>query len=451
MTPTADSNGEGPTVVVVGGGFAGVACTKALADHDIRVLLLDRNNYHQFQPLLYQVASAALSPSDVGTPLRSLFREDNSVDVKQAEVVDVDLATRTVRAAGGQSYTGDYLVLAVGSRPNYFRTTGADELALPLYSLLDAVRLRSRIFEVFDAADNDPRLVDEGVLNFVIVGAGATGVEIAGALAELVNEVLPEQYHDLAVRAARVYVVDHGHALLAPFSPSAHDYAAKVLHRAGVQVKLGVGVREITATGVVLSDGSDIPSRCVVWAGGVQAATLAASLGLAQGRGGRINVLPDLTVEAAPGVYVLGDVANVPGPDGSPFPQLGSVALQTGQWAAENIRADIAGKPRAGFHYHDKGIMAMIGRRAAVAEMGERRHELHGSIAFAAWLGVHAWLMSGVRSRVDAFVSWGWDYFSKNRAMALVDHRDVATLDLDPQDSPTPPVLTPANVKPPTS
>ena len=313
MTPTADRDGQSPRVVIVGGGFAGVACAKALADEDVDVLLLDRNNYHQFQPLLYQVASAALSPSDVGTPLRMLFRDHKTVDFKQADVVDVDIAGHTVRTADGQRYTGDYLVLAVGSQPNFFRTAGAGEHAVPLYSLLDAVRLRSRIFEVFDAADNDARLVDEGVLNFVIVGAGATGVEIAGALAELVNEVLPEQYHDLAVRAARVYVVDHGLALLGPFSPSAHDYAAKVLHRDGVQVKLGVGVKEITPSGVVLSDGSTIPTRCVIWAGGVQAGSLAGRCGLAQGRGGRINVNPDLTVKDAPGVYVLGDAANVPG------------------------------------------------------------------------------------------------------------------------------------------
>jgi NADH:ubiquinone reductase (H+-translocating) len=262
-----------------------------------------------------------------------------------------------------------------------------------------------------------------------VVGGGATGVEVAGALADFVNTVVPEEYHDLAVHDTRIHLIDHGNALLAPFSEHAHEYAAKVLQRGGVRLHLGTGVEEVTPAAVRLEGGVTLPTRCVIWAGGVQAGDVAARTGLARGRAGRIRAGHDLSVEGQPRVFVIGDVAAVESPDGGPYPQLGSVALQQGQWTAKNIRADLAGEPRRAFHYHDKGIMAMIGRGAAVAEMGHKRHELHGAIAFASWLGVHAWLMSGVRSRVDAFISWGWDYFSGNRSPGLIDHPTAASID----------------------
>jgi NADH dehydrogenase len=451
MTPADDPAGTGarPRVVIVGGGFAGVACARELAGTDVDVTLIDRNNYHQFQPLLYQVATAQLAPIDVGTPLRNLFRKDRNVDVKQAEVTEVDVAGRTVRTADGLSWTGDHLVLATGAQPNFYRTPGAAEHSLPLYSLIDAERLRSRIIAAFDAADRDPRLVDQGALTFVVVGGGATGVEIAGALADFVTTVVPQEYHDLDVHQARIHLVDHGTALLAPFSPEAHEYAAKVLQRDGVRLHLGTAVEEVTPAAVRLEGGTTLPTRCVIWAGGVQAADVAARCGLPRGRGGRLRVGHDLSVEGHPRVFVLGDVAAVESPDGTPYPQLGSVALQQGQWAGKTIRADLAGQPRRAFHYHDKGIMAMIGRGAAVAEMGHKRHELHGAIAFASWLGVHAWLMSGVRGRIDAFVSWGWDYFSGNRTPGLVDHPSAATIDFgEPGQVPPPRTPAPAPVAP---
>jgi NADH dehydrogenase len=224
-------------------------------------------------------------------------------------------------------------------------------------------------------------------------------------------------------------MVDLGNAVLGPFSPKAHDYASKVLQRDGVEIRLGTSVTEIAPDRVVLSDGNTIPTHCVIWGGGIKAAQLAETSGLKQGRGGRIDVEPDLTVTEHPGVYVVGDIANIPDPDGHAYPQLGSVALQAGQSAAKNILAEIKGEARQPFDYNDKGMMAMIGRNAAVAEMGEHRHELHGAVAFAAWLGVHAWLMSGVRQRVDAFVSWAWDYFGKTRAPQVLDSSDEARID----------------------
>jgi len=423
-------NGSGRHVIVVGGGFAGVGCVKRLAREDgVRVTLIDRHNYHQFQPLLYQVATSQLASTDIAFSLRKLFREHDDVDVKLGEVAELDPATHTVTLADGDRFTGDALVPAAGSQPNFFRTPGAEEHALPLYSLDDATRLRSRILEVFEAADRDPSRIDQGALTFVVVGGGPTGVELAGALADLIAETMSVEYHDLAVTAAQIHLVDLGHTLLGPFSDRAHDYAAKVLGRKGVRLHLGVAVTEVGAGHVSLADGSALRTRCVVWGGGIKAPPVAATSGLPQGRGGRIDVLPDLTIPGADGVYVVGDIANIPSPDGHSYPQLGSVALQSGVWAAENILADAAGKPRRTFHYHDKGIMAMIGRGAAIAEVGPHRHELHGAIAFSAWLGVHASLMTGVRNRVDAFIAWGWDYFTKSRGPQVLDRADIAKID----------------------
>ena len=426
-------------VVILGGGFGGVGCARELAKHDdVRVSLVDRNNYHQFQPLLYQVATSQLAPSDIAYSLRKLFHDDQDVDVVLGEVDSVDLAGHAVTTTEGLRVEGDVLVLAAGSQPNFFRTKGAEEHAFPLYSLDDAVELRSRILGVFEAADNDPALLDQGALNFVIVGGGPTGVELAGALSDLIHETMTAEYHHLAVTAAQVHLVDLGTSLLAPFSESAHGYASKVLERKGVRLHLGVAVTEVGPGHVTLADGTTIPTRCVVWGGGIMAPGATAGDGLPHGRGGRVDVQPDLSVEGVPGVYVVGDAANIPGPDGSSLPQLGSVALQSGAWAADNIRAVAAGKQAKPFHYHDKGIMAMIGRGAAIAEVGAHRHELHGVVAFSAWLGVHSALMLGVRNRIDAFVAWGWDNFSSSRGPQVLDRADAAQIDWDEDRAPSP-------------
>ena len=426
------TNGQPPThVVIVGGGFAGLGCARKLAgDDSVRVTLIDRHNYQQFQPLLYQVATSQLAATSIASPLRKAFHEYTNVDVKLGEVIDIDSKARSVRTHDGQQIDGDILVLAAGAQANFFNTPGAAEHSFPLYSLTDAERLRTRILALFEDADRDQTLLDRGALNFVIVGAGATGTELAGSLADMINDTMPEEYRDLAVDRATVQVVDLGNVVLNGFSDRAHKYASKVLRKRGVKLLLGTGVKEVAADHVLLSDGTTIKTRCVAWAGGLMAAAPAAASGLPQGRGGRIDVGTDLAVPGFPGVYVVGDIANIPGPDGRAFPQLGSVAQQSGTYVAENILAAIAGKPREDFHYKDKGIMAMIGRGAAVAEVGKHRHELHGSIAFAAWLGVHAALMSGVRNRIEAFVDWGWDYFSNTRGPQLLDRRvDAAHID----------------------
>src|SRR5262245_26838113 len=426
------TNGSKAHVVIVGGGFAGLSCARKLAkSNNVRVTLIDKNNYHQFLPLLYQLATAELSTPDVATSLRYSLRGHVDVDVKMQEVTAVDPRTRTVTTREGESYKGDFLVLAVGSQANFFGTPGAKENAFPLYSVEEAQRLRSRILTVFEDADRNPKLLEQGALNFVVVGGGPTGTEISGALADMIKHTMTREYADLAVQRARVYLVDHGHALLSAFPVEAHDYAARALQRKGVQLKLGIGVKEVRPDQVLLTDGTSIPTRTVVWAGGLMASPLAANTGLSRGHGGRIEVRPDLTVEGFPGLYVLGDFANIPGPDGATLPQLGSVAQQCGVWTAKNILAEVAGEPRTPFHYHDKGIMAMIGRDAAVAAIGKKRHELDGFIAFAAWIGVHALLMSGIRARIEAFVDWAWSYFGGGLPVQVLDRSDERHINWD--------------------
>ena len=252
----------------------------------------------------------------------------------------------------------------------------------------------------------------------------------------MIHETLPSEYHDLAVTAAQVHIVDLGHTLLGPFSDKAHDYVAKVLGRKGVRLHLGVAVTEIGPGHVDARRRHDDPDALRGLGRRHHGARRwPAPSGLPQGRGGRIDVQPDLTVDGAPGVYAIGDVANIPSPDGHAHPQLGSVALQSGDAAADNVLADFAGKPRKSFHYHDKGIMAMIGRGAAIAEVGAHRHELHGVIAFSAWLGVHALLMTGVRNRIDAFIAWGWDNFTSGRGPQVLDRSEAARIDWGDDES----------------
>jgi NADH:ubiquinone reductase (H+-translocating) len=417
-------------VVIVGAGFAGIACAKGLAGKKgVRVTLLDRNAFHQFQPLLYQVATAELTGRDIEFDLEEIFQEDENVEVRKGEAVSADPEARTVTLADDGEVAGDVLVLAAGSQPNFFHTPGAEEFSFPLYSLDDARRVRSRVLQVFQDASKKPDLVEQGALTFVIVGGGATGVESAGALGELVHNVMPHMYEHLAIAGAKVILVDLGHVVLAPFSDEAHTYAAKQLERRGVQLRLGVSATEVAADHVTLSDGTSVPTHLTVWGGGLMAAPLAAQSGLTQGRGGRIDVQPDLTVEGFPGVYALGDFANITSAD-EPLPQLGSVAQQAGDWAAQNILAGVDGKPARPFHYHDKGIMAMIGRKAAVAEVGEHRHELKGRIAFAAWLGVHAELLADAGAEVKAFLAWANEFYLRPH------HRRAALLDPDKIDTP---------------
>jgi NADH dehydrogenase len=405
-------------VLILGGGLAGVAAALELAEDGVDVTLVDRNDYHQFQPLLYQVASSQLPARDIARPHRMIFKEHATVAVVTAQVAAVDLSNRSLTLADGQTLSGSHLVMAAGAQPNFFGVPGAGEHAFPLYSVADAERLRLHLQVLLQRAIEDPASSEPGLLDVVVVGGGPTGVEVTGALAELMLALAQTGRLD---DPGRITLVDRGDVLLGQFSRKAHTYAHDKLTAAGATLRLHTGVTAVHPDRVELDDGSAIATRTVIWGGGESGAAVAAGAGPAPGRGGRLDVQPDLAVPGYPGVYAVGDVANIPSRDdeGRALPQLGSVAQQSGRWAGRNIVRELRGQHTEPFVYKDKGIMAMIGRNAAVAEVGKHRHQVEGPVAFAAWLGVHAALLSGVHSRTDAFLTWAWDYFDRDHAATI--------------------------------
>ena len=405
-------------VVIVGGGFAGVAAARKLGRRGVSVLLIDKNYYHQFQPLLYQVSTSQIGVSEVSRPFRAMFHRHKNVRVITDEVTAIEAATRSVTTSDGTTFTADALVIATGAEPNYFNTPGAEEYTYPLYSLTDATRLGGALVDLLHRADRDRG--QGGPVNVVVVGAGPTGVETAGAIAENIKYVVPGYFSPGLAARCRVYLVDMAPNLLTTFSAKSQRYAAARLVRDGVRLKFGSGVIEVRDDAVVLADGTTIPSSIAIWAGGLKAGGILAGSGLPQGRGGRIDVSPDLTVPGFTGVYVLGDAANMTDTTGALLPQLGSVAQQSGAWAAKNIHADLTGGQREPFKYFDKGYMAMVGRGAAVAELGRKRMQLQGPLAFLAWLAVHMALLSGTRQKASALLSWADDYLSHTRSHVVL-------------------------------
>jgi NADH dehydrogenase len=338
---------------------------------------------------------------------------------KKAKVVGVDWDERKVLFEYDHAVPFDHLIIAAGSSTNYFGLPGAEEFAFPLYGLEDAVALRNHVLSLFEAADSVPDLVDDGILNFVVVGGGPTGVEVAGAMAELVTKVLEQDFHDLDVHRSRIILVEQGPELLAAFSPKSQRYARRELERKGVEIRTGVALRSLTAEQVELDTGESLPTRCLVWGAGVKANPLAEALGMPTGRGGRVTVEADLSLPGQPNAFLIGDMADIAAPDGSRLPQLAQVAIQGGKHASEQIVRTIERRPRTVFRYVDKGTMATIGRRAAVAEMAGGL-ELTGPLAWLAWLGLHLVYLLGVRNRVSVVVNWAWNYFTWDRGPRLI-------------------------------
>ena len=410
--------GNTPHVAIVGAGFGGLGVAEQLDHVPVEVTLIDQHNYHTFQPLLYQVATSLLNAEDVGAPVRSLFRHQDNVTFRMATVTGVDMPGHKIQLKDGTQISYDYLVLAGGTTVNYFNTPGAAEHAFPLYTLMNAVKLRNRILERFEATDRDPALIDDGALNFVIVGAGPTGVETAGALSDLFYHLLPRDYHQLATEKARIIMVELGKEVLAPFKDNLRAYAKEELERRRVEVRLGEAVAEVGSTFVRLKSGEEIKAHTLIWAAGVRANPLADMLGLPQGRGGRMKLNPDLSVPDHPEIFVVGDMGEVTS-DGKVLPQLGSVAMQSGEHGGRQIARRLHGEPGQPFRYWDKGFMATIGRGAAVVELPNKL-TLHGPLAYFAWLGVHLALLSGMRNRIETLWNWGWSALTHDRAARII-------------------------------
>ncbi|HEY6804916.1 MAG TPA: NAD(P)/FAD-dependent oxidoreductase [Pyrinomonadaceae bacterium] len=414
-----------PHVVIVGAGFGGLGVAEQLAHVPVDVTLIDKHNYHTFQPLLYQVATSLLNAEDVGASVRSVFRHQENVNFRLGTVAGIDLAGRRIQIDNGDEMTFDYLVLAGGSTVNYFGTPGAAEHAFPLYSLMNAVKLRNHVMQQFEAADQDREIINDGALTFVIVGGGPTGVETAGALADLFFNLLPEDYHQLATDKARIILVEMGHEVLAAFKENLREYARKELEERGVEIRLGEAVAEIGPTSLKLKSGEEIKAHTLVWAAGVQASPLARMLGVPQGRGGRVKLNPDLSVPEHPEIFVVGDMGEVTS-DGQVLPQLGSVAMQSGEHVGRQIARRMIGEETQPFKYWDKGFMATIGRGSAVVEFPNKR-TLHGPLAYFAWLGVHLALLNGTRNRIETLWNWGWSALTHDRAARIIITEDEQT------------------------
>ena len=399
------TNGR-PRVLVLGGGFAGVGAAQQLKDAEAEVVLVDRHDYHTFQPLLYQLATGLLETTAVGHSLRDLVERQDNTTVHKATVNAVDLDAREVRFDELAPMSYDYLVFGLGAEVTFFGTEGAAEHAFPMYTLPHAVRLKDHLLERWEAADRDRSLVDDGALNIVVVGGGPTGVETAGAVAELYHGVFAKDYPSLPQDQARVILVEAGPELFAMFKPKLREYATKALTDRSVEVMTGALVAAVSPTRVTLKSGDELKAHTLVWGAGLQGNQLVQTLGLELQRGNRIGVGPDLALPDHPEVYVLGDVAAIVDEKTQQvLPQLGSVALQSGEHAGETISRRIAGKKTKPFKYKDKGTMATIGRGAAVVQMLGGR-TLTGKKAQVAWGAVHLALLPTNEDRAKAVIDW---------------------------------------------
>lgn len=403
---------------MVGGGFAGLYAARSLARHGVQVVLIDRLNYHLFQPLLYQVATASLSPGEIAEPLRAILRKYRNAEVLLGEVEHIDLDARTVQLDDGETLTYNYLIVATGARHSYFGHPEWEPLAPGLKSLADALEMRRRIFLAFEMAEReeDPEK-RQALLTFVIVGGGPTGVELAGAIAEIARHTVSQDFRRFDPRQARIILLERGPRILDAYPPDLSASARRALERIGVEVRTGEGATDIQPDYVMIGD-QKLPTRTVLWAAGVASSPLGDQLGVEVDRSGRVPVQPDLSLAAHPEVFVAGDLALLRQPDGKSLPGLAPVAIQQGEAAAENIWRSITGRRRRRFHYFDRGTMATIGRAQAVAEI--RGIHLTGFVAWLAWLFIHLLLLIGFENRVLVLIQWAASYVSFERGARLI-------------------------------
>jgi NADH dehydrogenase len=413
-----------PHVVIIGAGFGGLTATRALKRAPLRITLIDRANHHLFQPLLYQVATAALSPADISAPVRRILRRQKNVEVLLADASAIDLLTQRVILADGEvGY--DFLILATGATHAYFGHDDWARLAPGLKTLKDALVIRQRFLMAFEIAERQRDLdVRRAWMTFVIVGAGPTGVELAGTLAEVARQTLARDFRHIDTSQTRVVLVEAAPKVLGTFDVQLSSKARQQLEKLGVEVRLGLPVSEITSEGVRLGE-VWITARTVIWAAGVAASPLARTLNVPLDRAGRVMVQPDLTIPGHENVYVIGDLAHFE-QDGKPVPGIAPAAMQEGWQAATNVLRTIRHEPRLPFRYHDRGMLATVGRGAAVAHIGPIRAS--GYLAWWLWLFVHIFFLIGFRNRLMVMIQWAWSYVTFDRGARLITEIPSAPL-----------------------
>jgi NADH dehydrogenase len=420
----SDSRGPIPHVVILGGGFAGLYAAQELADAPVRVTVVDRRNHHLFQPMLYQVATAGLAESDIASPIRSILRTQINTDVLLAEAKAVRPDTGTVEFVDGGSLAYDYLIVATGARHSYFGHDDWEPLAPGLKSLEDADEIRRRVLVAFERAEREPDPAKRHAeLTFVVVGGGPTGVEVAGALAEMRSFALRRDFRHIDPREATVMLLEGGPRLLTSYPPELSAKAKFALRRLGVEVREQTMVTQIRPDSVSAA-GWTIPTRTVVWAAGNTASPLTRTLQAPLDSQGRVLVEPDCTVPGHPNLFVLGDAAAFRDSAGGVLPGVCPVAIQMGQYAGRTIRRDLSGQPRTPFRYWDKGQLAVIGRGHAVADIG--RLHFDGILAWLAWIFVHIFFLIGFRNRVLVLFEWGWSYFTYQRGARILTGEPTA-------------------------
>jgi NADH:ubiquinone reductase (H+-translocating) len=406
-------------VIIIGSGFGGIRAAKRLAKArlpegvSLDVTIIDANNFHTFQPLLYQVATAGLDADDIGFPIRRIFRRNPSVHFVLGEVTAIDVEARTVTVDDGRSFGYDALIIAAGSVSTAFGVDGVNQNAFPLKTLRDSLELRDHLLQSFERASAEAKAPHE--LGIVVVGGGPTGVETAGALRELIDKVFSRDFPNLADVAVPITLVEATDRLLGTFHKSSSEEAAATLRRRHITVELGTGVDHVEPGTVVLKDGRRLAAGTIIWAAGVTASPLAKLLGVPLGRGGRIPVGKDLSVVGHPEIFAIGDIALTP----DPLPQVAQPAIQGGRYAADTIVARLSGRTLPPFKYRDKGSMATIGRNQAVAELPFHLR-FHGFIGWLMWLGLHLIELMGFRNRANVFVNWAWNYVTYDRGSRLL-------------------------------
>jgi NADH dehydrogenase len=408
-----------PQVVIVGAGFAGLNAAIKLAKQPVRVTIIDKKNHHTFQPLLYQVALAVLSPAEIASPIRAITRKQKNTEVLLDEVVDFDLPNKLVKLKDTQvPVSFDYLIVAAGAGHAYFGHPEWEKFAPGLKTVEDALEIRRRVLEAFEQAEKEAILGGElKPLNFVIIGAGATGVELAGAITDIAKRYMVNDFRGIDPTRARVILLEGGGSVLSSYPPDLQQSAKKQLEELGVEVRLNARVTNIEQ-GVVMIGSEQIQSRVTLWAAGVAASPLGKKLGVPTDKAGRVQVTGDLSIPGHKDVFVLGDLASYPDKDGHPVPGVAPAAIQMGKFAAEQISRDLSREPRTTFHYLDKGSLATIGRSKAVGDLPG--FHVSGLLAWAMWLGIHIAFLIGFRNRIFVLLEWAWAYFTFNRGARLI-------------------------------